>query len=192
MTCTEFETKLKAIYQTLFDDEFTVNDEVDKNWLNAIISHVSSNLNGEFPFFLLVEDDGEIVEFMINVRDNDLFRAKKEEINNIEEDFIPQIKVKDSWESYEFNFSTLLLTEYVNWLYEVVQNKFEMQIWGYGLYIPVKEHWNQFLNPFSYPSKIWIGKKMKSILLIQNESNLLKCLASNNNTLDVSQKILEN
>lgn len=191
MTRTEFETKLEAIYQTLFDDKHIVDERTDKNWLNTLTPFISSNVEQEFPFFLLVEEVGDTVEFMINVRDGDVFRAKKEALNNLEEDFIPQIKAKGRWESYEFDFSTLILTEYVDWLWGLAPDKLDMQIWGYGLYTPIKEHWNQFFNPFSYPNKIWIGKEMKSIILIQNESNLLKCLARDGATLNAVRNVLE-
>lgn len=190
MTNRELEIKLTTIYQTLFDPDMEENDEIDKNWLNCIKPFTSAIPGKVFPFFLLVEEVDDSVEFIINTRSGNLFRAKRDEVDNAA-DFIPQIKVKDNWESYEFDISTLLLTEYVDWLWQQAVDKLEMQIWGYGLYIPIKEHWNQFLNPFSYPNKLWIGKEMYSILLIQNESNLLKCLARDKATLDAAQKILE-
>lgn len=191
MTNKEFETKLTTIYRTLFDDELAENSEMDNNWLNSIKPFVDAIPDKDFPFFLLVEEVEDTVEFIINVRKGDLFRAKIDEIGHVE-DFVPQIKVKDTWESYEVDFSTFLLTEFVDWLWEQALNKFEMQIWGYGLYVPIKEHWHQFFNPFSYPNKIWIGKEMRSVILLRNESGLLKCLASDKTALDTSQKILEN
>ena len=190
MTNRELEIKLTTIYQTLFDLDMEENDERNKNWLNCFKPFTGAIPGKVFPFFLLVEEVDDSVEFIINTRSADLFRAKRDELNNAA-DFIPQIKVKDNWESYEFDISTLLLTEYVDWLWQQAVDKLEMQIWGYGLYVPIKEHWNQFLNPFSYPNKLWIGKEMDSIILIQNESNLLKCLARDKATLDAAQKILE-
>lgn len=192
MTCAEFEMKLATLHQTIFDGEPIAKDVTDKNWLNVITAFVCTSPEPRFPFFLLLQEVGDMVEFIINVRDGDVFRANKEELNNIEEDFIPQISVQDRWESYEFDFSTLILTEYVDWLWSLAPDKLEMQIWGYGLYIPIKEHWSQFFNPFSYPNKIWIDKERRSIILIQNESNLLKCLASDTATLNVARSILEN
>ncbi len=191
MTNSEFETKLTTIYRTLFDSELVENREMDNNWLNSITPFVDAIPDNGFPFFLLLEEVDDTVEFIINVRKGDLFRAKKDEISN-EEDFIPQIKVKDTWESYEFDFSSLLLTDFVNWLWEQMPDKLEMQIWGYGLYIPIKAYWHQFFNPFSYPNKIWIGKEIRSIILLQNESGLLKCLTSDKTTLNASQHLLEN
>ncbi|OJV50990.1 MAG: hypothetical protein BGO31_11015 [Bacteroidetes bacterium 43-16] len=190
MTCTEFETKLTTLYQTLFDKELVVNSEPDKYWLNSFTPFVAAIEDKDFPFFLFVEEVGDTIEFCINIRQRDLFQVKKDEINSTE-DFIPQIKIKDEWKPYEFEFSTLLLTEYVDWLWNQVPNKLEMQIGSYGLYVPIKKYWNQFFNPFSYPNKIWVGKEMRSVILIQNESNLLKCLAKDKVTLNIAQKILE-
>lgn len=163
---------------------------MDKNWLNGITPFVNSIPDKNFPFFLLVEEVGDTVEFIINTRTADLFRAESEDLNN-DKDFIPQIRIKDHWESFEFDISTLLLTEYVDWLWQQTTDKLEMSISGYGIYVPIKEYWNQFLNPFSYPNKIWIGKEMKSIILLQNESGLLKCLAKDKSTLNEAQRILE-
>ncbi len=190
MTKTELQTKMTIIYQTLFDLDLKEYDGKDNNWLDAITPFVSSIPDKNFPFFLLLEEIGDTIEFMINTRSGDLFRAKCEELNN-DMDFIPQIRVKDHWESFEFDISTLLLTEYVDWLWQQTADKLEMSISGYGIYVPIKEYWNQFLNPFSYPNKIWIGKEMKSIILLQNESGLLKCLAKDRLTLSAAQRILE-
>lgn len=187
----EFEEKLSMLYQTLFDEELKENNGENKSWLNSITSFVYASTAEDFPFFLLVEEVGDTVEFIINVRNADLFRAKKEQLNNLEEDFIPQIKVKGRWESYDFDFSTLLLTEYVDWLWERASDRLEMQVWGYALYVPIKQYWTPFFNPFSYPNKIWLGKEMRSVILIQNESNLLKCLARDRETLDLARNILE-
>lgn len=190
MTYSEFKTRLKSIYQTLFDTDLEENYGMDKNWLNSINPFTYVISGNAFPFFLLVEEVDDKVEFIINTRNGDVFRAKNTEVNN-ETNFIPQIKVKDNWESYEFDISTLLLTEYVDWLWQQAIDKLELQIWGYGLYVPIKEHYSQFFNPFSYPNKIWIGKELNSVILIQNESNLLKCLARDKATLDTARKILE-
>ena len=101
------------------------------------------------------------------------------------------IKIKEEWESYTFSLSTLLLTEYVDWIAENTNSKLEFRIEGYGMYIHIKKHWDQFFNPFSYPDKIWIGKELKSVILIQNEISTLKCMAMDAETLQLAQKLLE-
>lgn len=191
MTSTEFEMKRTTLYRTLFDHELVENNETAENWQNTLTKFVDAIENNGFPFFLFVEEVDDSIEFCINIRQGDLFRVKKDEIISIE-DFIPQIRVKDGWEPYEFEFSTLLLTEYVDWLWEQVPDKLEMQIGSYGLYVSIKKYWNQFFNVFSYPNKIWVGKEMRTVILIKNESNLLKCLARDKVTLNTAQKILEN
>ncbi|MNL78713.1 hypothetical protein D3C87_2051750 [compost metagenome] len=79
----------------------------------------------------------------------------------------------------------------MHWIAENTDSKLEFRLEGYAMYVPIKKHWNQFFNPFSYPDKIWIGKELKSVILIQNETSMLKCMAMDSETLQIAQKLLE-
>lgn len=189
MTTQEFKEKLQAIQQTLFSDTPTDNHSIEKNYFEVLSPFLAAFNGPVYTFFALNEETETTIEFVINNRVSDLFLVKKDDMYN--HDPMVYIKIKEEWESYTFSLSTLLLTEYVDWLAENTNSKLEFRIEGYGMYIPIKKHWDQFFNPFSYPNKIWIGKELKSVILIQNEISTLKCMAMDAETLQLAQKLLE-
>jgi hypothetical protein len=189
MSIQEFKEKLQTIHQTLFPEEALDNYEVEQNYFQVLSPFVASPNDNVYPFFTLWKESESTIEFIINNRVADLFMVSKDAMYN--DDPMVYINIKEQWESYEFSLSTLLLTEYVQWIAEKADTKLEFRLEGYGIYIPIKKHWNQFFNPFSYPDKIWIGKELKSVILIQNETSMLKCMAVDSETLQIAQKLLE-
>lgn len=188
MTILEFKEKLLTIHQTLFSKELN-NHEVEWNYFEVLTSFVATSDDNAYLFFTLIEESESTIEFVLNNRPADLFMVSKHDMYT--DDPMVYIKIKSQWESYEFSLSTLLLTEYVDWIAENRNSKLEFRLEGYAIYVPIKKHWNQFFNPFSYPDKIWIGKEVKSVILIQNEIGMLKCMALDTETLKIAQKLLE-
>jgi hypothetical protein len=189
MTTPEFKEKLESIHQALFQENpFDSNGDL-QSYFEVLAPFVAASDERVYPFFAFMEETGSTVEFIINNRVADLFMVSKVDMYN--DDPMVYIKIKEEWESYEFSLSTLLLTEYVAWIAENTDNKLEFRLEGYGMYVPIKKHWSQFFNPFSYPDKIWIGKELKSVILIQNEISMLKCVAMDAESLQIAQKLLE-
>lgn len=188
MTLLEFKEKLQTIHQALFREALLDKKEADKSYFSALSLLVTS-FNNVYPFFALRAETELTIEFIIHNRVANLFMVRKDDMCN--DDPMVYINVKDQWESYEFSLSTLLLTEYVDWVAENSSNKLEFHFEGYEMYVPIKKHWDQYFNPFSYPNKIWIGKELKSVILIQNEISMIKCLAMDADTLRAAQKLLE-
>lgn len=188
MTIPEFKEKLQTIHQTLFPKALD-NLEVEQNYFQVLSPFVASDNDNLHPFFALREESESTIEFIVNNRVADLFMVSKDDMYN--DDPLVYIKIKAQWESYKFSLSTLLLSEYVYWIAENTDTKLELRLEGYGMYVPIKKHWNQFFNPFSYPNKIWIGKELKSVILIQNETSMLKCMAMDADTLRTAQNLLE-
>jgi hypothetical protein len=189
MNTAEFIEKLQTIHQMLFPKETLDNQEVEQNYFDVLSPFVTSPNDHVYPFFALLEESESSIEFILNNRPANLFMISKDHM--FADDPMVYIKIKEQWESYEFSLSTLLLTEYVQWIAENADTKLEFRLEGYGMYVPIKKHWNQFFNPFSYPDKIWIGKELKSVILIQNETSMLKCMAMDSETLQIAQKLLE-
>jgi len=54
---------------------------MEKNWINIIQPFLRDASENDVPFFLFVEEMDDTVEFMMNIRNGDLFRAKKEDVN---------------------------------------------------------------------------------------------------------------
>jgi len=189
MTTQEFKEKLQSIQQTLFSEMPTDNNSNEQNYFEVLSLYVAAFNGNAYAFYAFIEETETTIEFIINNRVSDLFLIKKGDMYN--HDPMVYIKIKEDWESYTFSLSTLLLTEYVDWIAENTNSKLEYRIEGYGIYIPIKKHWDQFFNPFSYPDKIWIGKELKSVILIKNEISTLKCLAMDAETLQLAQKLLE-
>lgn len=188
MTIPEFKEKLQTIYQILFTKALD-NLEVEQNYFQVLSPFVASLNDNVYPFFALLEERESTIEFIINNRPADLFMVSKDPL--FADDPMVYIKIKAQWESYEFSLSALLLTEYVDWIAENTSSKLEFRLERYAMYVPIKKHWNQFFNPFSYPDKIWIGKELKSVILIQNEISMLKCMAIDAETLKTAQRLLE-
>lgn len=188
MTLLEFKEKLQTVHQTLFRESIPDDKEADQSYFSALSLLVTSS-NNVYPFFAFREETELTIEFIINNRVADLFMVRKDEMCN--DDPMVYINIKDQWESYEFSLSTLLLTEYVDWIAENTSNKLEFHFEGYATYVPIKKHWDQYFNPFSYPNKIWLGKELKSVILIQNEISMMKCIAMDADTLLAAQKLLE-
>lgn len=191
MTILEFEEKLNTVYQTLFGKQLP---DANKNSNNAtgfdvLEPFITTLVIKDPPFFLFKKDTQDAIEFIINNRSADLFSTNKNELQKDMEP-VPSIKIDEEWQSYEFNLYTLLLTEYVDWLSSQTANSIQLSFTGYGIYVPVKKHWDQFFNPFSYPNKIWIGKEIKSVIYIQNETGTLTCMANNVETLKQAQEFL--
>ncbi|SUI96906.1 Uncharacterised protein [Sphingobacterium spiritivorum] len=191
MTVSEFEYNLQIIRQTLFSIRLTEDRDRAGTYVDALYSFNKALSDNSYPFLAYLEDTIDSIEFSIYGRNADLFMLRKNELES-DKDPIPYIKGKREWESYEFTLSAILLTEYTDWLSEQAEYKFELQLSGYGIYVPVKKYWNQFFNPFSYPNKIWLGKDHKSVLYIQNESNMLKCVANNTEDLRFAEEVLGN
>ncbi|QQT27067.1 hypothetical protein [Sphingobacterium spiritivorum] len=189
MTVSEFENNLKAIHQMLFSIRLTEDRDTAETYVDVLYSFNKALPEKSYPFLAYLEDTVDSIEFSIYGRNADLFMLRKNELES-DKDPVPYIKGKKEWESYEFTLSTLLLTEYTDWLSEQAEYKFELQFLGYGIYVPVKKYWNQFFNPFSYPNKIWLGKDHRSVLYIQNESNILKCVANNTEDLRFAEEVL--
>ncbi|MEQ7802074.1 hypothetical protein ABDJ41_19920 [Pedobacter sp. ASV1-7] len=189
MTISEFKEKLQILHQTLFPKESLDNQEVEQNYFQVVSPFVKSPNDTIYPFFALLEESESSIEFILNNRPADLFMVSKDHL--FAYDPMVYIKIKEQWESFEFNLTTLLLTEYVHWIAENTDSKLEFRLEGYAMYVPIKKHWNQFFNPFSYPDKIWIGKELKSVILIQNEISMLKCMARDAETLQTAQMLLE-
>ena len=182
MTIYEFKEKLEIIYQTLYSKELQKDNVTYRSYFDLIELFTIALTNRKYSFLSFQEDNDDKIEFTINSRSEDLFMVRKNEMYD-DKDPIPYIRIDEDWISYEFSLATLLLTEYVDWLSENEENKFELQFSGYGIYVPIKEHWTQLFNPFSYPNKIWISKEIKSVILIQNEISTLKCIASDSESL---------
>lgn len=189
MTIPEFKEKLQTIHQTLFSEEALENNEGDQSYFDVLCPFLTSLNKEVYPFFTFREENESSIEFMLNNRPADLFMISKDHM--CADDPMVYIKIKAQWESYEFSLSVLLLTEYVDWIAENTDTKLEFRLEGFAMYVPIKKHWNQFFNPFSYPDKIWIGKELKSVILIQNEISTLKCMAIDAATLKIAQKLLE-
>lgn len=189
MTVSEFKEKLQTIHQTLFPKEPLDNQEVEQNYFEVLSPFLASPNDNVYPFFAHWEENESSIEFMLNNRHADLFMVSKDHM--FADDPVVYIKIQTQWESYEFSLSTLLLTEYVDWIAKNTDTKLEFRLEGYAMYVPIKKYWNQFFNPFSYPGKIWIGKELKSVILIQNEISTLKCMAMDTETLQIAQKLLE-
>lgn len=189
MTIPEFKEKLKSIYQALFEEKPFDNNGDIQSYFEVLAPFVAPFNNKVYPFFAFMEETESTIEFIINNRVANLFMVSKDDMYN--DDPMVYIKIKEEQESYEFSLSTLLLTEYVNWIAENTDTKLEFRLEGYAIYAPIKKHWNQFFNPFSYPDKIWIGKELKSVILIQNEISMLKCIAMDTESLQIAQKLLE-
>ncbi|MEQ7801960.1 hypothetical protein ABDJ41_19345 [Pedobacter sp. ASV1-7] len=189
MTIPEFKEKLETIRQTLFPEELIDNNSIEQNYFEVLSPFIATSNDNAYPFFAFREETGSTIEFIINNRVSDLFMVSKDDMYS--NDPMVYIKIKEEWQSFEFSVSTLLLTEYVDWIAEKTSNKLEFRLEGYAMYVPIKKHWTQFFNPFSYPNKIWIGKELKSIILIQNEISTLKCMAMDAETLQIAQKLLE-
>lgn len=73
-------------------------------------------------------------------------------------DPIVNINEKGNWVSFEFQLTTLLISEYADWLSKQTKNKFNVRFEGYRIMVPIKKFWNQLSNPFGYPDKVWIAK----------------------------------
>lgn len=189
MTTQEFKVSLITIHQTLFQEEPLENNGDDQSYFEVIFPFVVSSIDYVYPFFAFMGETGSTIEFIINNRVEDSFLVMTDEMCN--DDPMVYIRVKEQWESFEFSLSTLLLTEYVDWIAENAKSKLEFRLEGYAMFVPIKRHWNQFFNPFSYPDKIWIGKELKSVILIQNETSLMKCMAIDTETLQTAKKLLE-
>lgn len=189
MTTPEFKEKLESLQQALFQEKPLDNNGDMQSYFEVLAPFVAASDDKINPFFAFMEETGSIVEFIINNRVADLFMVSKVDMYN--DDPMVYIKIKEEWEFYEFSLSTLLLTEYVDWIAENTDNKLEFRLDGYAMYAPIKKHWNQFFNPFSYPYKIWIGKELKSVILIKNEISMLKCMAMDAESLQIAQKLLE-
>ena len=189
MTIPEFKEKLKTLHQTLFPKEPLANQEVEQNYFEVLSPFVTSPNDNVYPFLAHWEESESSIEFILNNRTADLFMVSKDHL--FADDPMVYIKIKAQWESYEFSLTTLLLTEYVHWIAENTDSKLEFRLEGYAMYVPIKKHWNQFFNSFSYPDKIWIGKELKSVILVQNEISMLKCLARGTETLKIAQMLLE-
>jgi hypothetical protein len=189
MTIPEFKEKLVSIQQALFQEKPFDNNGDIQSYFEVLAPFVAPSNDKVYPFFAFMEETGSTVEFIINNRVADLFMVSKDDMYN--DDPMAYIKIKEQWESYEFSLSTLLLTEYVDWIAENTDTKLEFRLEGYAMYVPIKKHWNQYFNPFSYPNKIWIGKELKSVILIQNEISMLKCMAMDAESLQAAQKLLE-
>ena len=189
MTILEFEEKLNTIYQTLFGNLLPANNHTAATYFDALYPYINTLPGKDYPFFLLQEDTGNTIEFIMNCRAGDLFMVNK---NDLQTDSapIPFIKIKEEWQYYDFSLSTLLLTEYVHWLSENADHKLALGFEGYAIYVPVKKHWDQFFNPFSYPNKIWTGKDIHSVIYIQNEHNNLTCIARDAYELELAGKLL--
>ncbi|AZA78672.1 hypothetical protein EG347_14720 [Chryseobacterium sp. G0186] len=185
MTIAEFKEKLETIYKTLFNNEFVNNGNSYFEVINKFVDSLPERKN---DFFLSFAENEEEVIFAFASHDADLFMVKKKEL---EEDPIVSIKEAGNWTSYEFNLTTLLITEYVDWISSQTDNKFRIQFSGYGILVPVKKSWSQFFNPFSYPDKVWIGKEIKSVMLIQNETSTLTCITNDAATLKQAQQLIE-
>lgn len=184
MTILEFQDRLNTIYQTLFDKNLMGSNHTATTYFDALLPFINVN---DHPFFASREEDNDTIQFRLSCRNADLFMVKKTER---EEDPIVSIMEEQDWVSYEFNLTTLLLTEYVDWVSVHANNKLTIPFTGYGIYVPVKKHWDQFFNPFSYPNKIWIGKEIKSVIYIQNETSTLSCMTNNVETLKQAQEFL--
>jgi hypothetical protein len=189
MTILEFTEKLQTIHQTLFSEEVPESNEAHQGHFDVFCPFVTSQDKNVYPFFAFREESESTIEFIINNRVADFFMVSKDQM--FTDDPMVYIKIKAQWESYDFSLSTLLLTEYVDWMAKNTETKLEFRLEGYGLYVPIKKHWTQFFNPYSYPDKIWIGKELKSVILIQNEISMLKCIAMDAETLKIAQKLLE-
>ncbi|SMC37006.1 hypothetical protein [Pedobacter africanus] len=189
MTIPEFKEKLQTIHQTLFSEEALDNNEADQSYFDVLYPFATSLNKNVYPFFAFREESESTIEFIFNNRVADLFMVSKDHM--FADDPMVYIKTKAQWESFEFSLSTLLLTEYVNWIAENTSSKLEFRLEGYAMYVRIKKNWNQFFNPFSYPDKIWIGKELKSVILIQNEIGMLKCIAIDAGNLQIAQKLLE-
>ncbi len=185
MTILEFQDRLNTIYQTLFDKNLMGSNHTATTYFDALLPFINVN---DHPFFTFQEENDDIIQFNLSSRDADLFMVKKSEMQ--QEDPIVSIMEEQDWVSYEFNLTTLLLTEYVDWVSVHANNKLTIPFTGYGIYVPVKKHWDQFFNPFSYPNKIWIGKEIKSVIYIQNETGMLTCMTNNVETLKQAQEFL--
>lgn len=191
MTILEFEEKLNTVYQTLFGKQLpdANNNSSNTTGFDVLEPFITTLVIKDLPFFLFKKDTQDAIEFIINNRSADLFSIGKNELQKDKEP-IPFIKIDEEWQSYEFNLYTLLFTEYVHWLSSQTTNSFELSFSGYDIYVPVKKHWDQFFNPFSYPNKIWIGKEIKSVIYIQNETGTLTCMTNNAETLKQAQELL--
>lgn len=189
MTISAFKEKLQTIHQTLFTEVPLNNHEADQSYFDALHPFVTPLITNRQPFFALREESENTIEFILSNRSSDLFMVSKDHL--FADDPVVYIKIKGQWESYEFSLSTLLLTEYVDWIAENTDTKLEFHLEGYAMYVPIKKYWNQFFNPFSYPNKIWIGKELKSVILIQNEISTLTCMAMDDETLQTVQKLME-
>lgn len=188
MTILEFKEKLNTIYQTLFDNHLPGNDHIVTTYFEALHPFINALPGNEYPFFAFREATDERIQFRLGCRHADLFMVKKNEMD--QEDPIVSIQEEQDWTSYEFNLTTLLLTEYVHWVSAHTNNKLDITFTGYGIFVPVKKYWNQFFNPFSYPNKIWIGKDIKSVIYIRNETGTLTCLAYDAGVLKQAHELL--
>ncbi|RYE00216.1 MAG: hypothetical protein EOP54_00980 [Sphingobacteriales bacterium] len=186
MTIAEFEEKLNTIYQTLFGNE--LNSQDSTSYFDVINKFAGSIPEKKNDFFVSFQDTGDQVAFTLNSRDADLFMVNKSEM--AQDDPIVNIKEKGDWTSYEFNLTTLLISEFVDWVSDQTDNRFAIQFTGYGILVPVKKYWSQFFNPSGYPDKVWIGKEIKSVILIQNETGTLICIANDPGTLQQAQELI--
>lgn len=190
MTVPEFENNLKTIHQLLFTSEAAANPKTTESYFEALDPFIHTPVVAGHPFFLSRENTADdAIEFIMNTRAGDQFRVNKNEWQH-HHDPVPAIKLNTEWQSYDFNLSTLLLTEYVHWLSKQTSHQFDLPFSGYAIYVPIKKHWDQFFNPFSYPNKIWIGKEIKSIIYIQNETGTLTCMTNDLETLKQAQELL--
>ncbi|WP_398451831.1 hypothetical protein AB3466_13195 [Sphingobacterium thalpophilum] len=186
MNISEFETKINAIYNALFDYEVIYNDDSFFGTVNQYSDFITDRKN---RFFSSFEENKDQIIFILNSRVADLFMVNKNEMVN--EDPIVNIYEKGNWVSFEFHLSTLLISEYTDWLSKQTINKFNIRFEGYRIMVPIKKFWNQLSNPFSYPDKVWIAKDSKSVILIQNEISTIICMAKDQQSLKNAQKQLE-
>lgn len=188
MIISEIKNNINTINSVLSLDSLVFNQEIDTYFdlINNFKSHFSI-------FESILIDIKNInqnnIEFVFSCRVDDIFMIKKDDIIN-EEDPLVYIQVEENWVSYEFNLSTLFLTEYVNWLSINLKNTIEIHFSGYGIYVPIKKMWTLLLNPIGYPSKIWVSNELKTILLIQNECNIIKCISNNLQSIETTKRLL--
>lgn len=190
MTVPEFENNISILHEVLFGTNMQRLESTTPSYFHALDAFTYLTAAKNYPFFSTLEKTPDNnIEFSINSRQEDIFRVNKDEAER-NDDPVPFIKVQDEWQSYDFTLSTLLLTEYVYWLSKQTSHQFKLSFSGYDIYVPVKKYWKQFFNPFSYPNKIWVGKTIKSIIYIQNETGSLVCMASNAGSLQQAQTFL--
>jgi hypothetical protein len=188
MTILEFEERLNTIHQTLFGNNLPANNHTVTTYFDALDPFIGVLPGNDYPFFTYREENDDSIQFRLGCRHADLFMVKKNEMD--QEAPIVAIQEEQEWSSYEFNLTTLLLTEYVHWVSAHTNNKLDIPFTGYGIFVPVKKYWNQFFNPFSYPNKIWIGKDSKSVIYIQNETGTLTCMAHDAGVLKQAHELL--